>query len=34
MHEAELDLWFFEILRRLNNDADSDFYYKKWHEGD
>jgi hypothetical protein len=29
-HEAPLDLWFFEILTRLSNDEDSDFYYERF----
>lgn len=29
-HEAPLDLWFFEVARRLNNDESSPFFYKKW----
>ncbi len=29
-HEATLDEWFFEVLERLNNDENSDFYYKRW----
>ena len=29
-HDAHLDEWLFEILARLNNDEDSDFYYKRW----
>ena len=29
-HEMPLDTWFYEILMRLNNDEDSDFYYKHW----
>jgi hypothetical protein len=31
-HEMPLDTWFYEILSRLNNDQDSDFYYKRWVE--
>lgn len=30
LHDASIDLWFFEVLQRLNNDAESDFYYKRW----
>ena len=30
MHEACLDLWFLEVLMRLNEDEDSDFYFKRW----
>jgi len=29
-HEAPFDLWFIEILKRLNQDERSEFYYKKW----
>ena len=29
-HEAQLDLWLNELLQHLNNDEDSDYYYKKW----
>ncbi len=29
-HEAPLDLWFFEILLRLSNDENSEFYYKRF----
>jgi hypothetical protein len=29
-HEAHLDEWFYEVLIRLNNDENSDFYYKRW----
>jgi hypothetical protein len=31
-HEMPLDEWFYEILLRINNDEDSDFYYKRWLE--
>ena len=31
-HEMPLDAWFYEIVSRLNNDQDSDFYYKRWIE--
>ena len=27
-HEVPLDPWFYEIVKRLNNDENSDFYYK------
>ena len=30
VHELAFDLWFFEIVRQLNNDENSDFHYKKW----
>jgi len=30
LHEASLDLWFIEVLTRLNEDEDSDFYFKRW----
>lgn len=33
-HEIELDLWFYEVLMRLNNDENSEFYYRKWIEAD
>jgi len=29
-HEASLDLYFLEVLRRLNRDENSDYYFKKW----
>jgi hypothetical protein len=29
-HDAHLDEWLFEVSARLNNDEDSDFYYKRW----
>jgi hypothetical protein len=29
-HEALLDEWYYEVVARLNNDEDSDFYYKRW----
>ena len=29
-HDAHLDEWMFEIAARLNNDENSDFYYKRW----
>ena len=29
-HESCLDLWFYELIQRINNDINSDFYYKKW----
>ncbi len=29
-HDAHLDEWMFEVLARLNNDEDSDFYYRRW----
>jgi hypothetical protein len=28
--EASLDLYFWEVVRRLNQDEDSNFYYKRW----
>lgn len=31
-HEMPLDEWFYEIVSRLNNDENSDFYYKRWLE--
>jgi hypothetical protein len=30
MHEASLDIWFLEVLTRLNEDESSDFYFKRW----
>ena len=30
IHEAALDHWFFEVVSRLNDDEDSDFYFKRW----
>lgn len=30
MHEADFELWFFEVVKRLTDDESSDFYYKKW----
>lgn len=30
LHEASLDLWFLEVLTRLNEDESSDFYFKRW----
>lgn len=29
-HDAHLDEWFYEVIARLNNDENSDFYYKRW----
>ena len=29
-HELPFDLWFLEVLTRLNEDEQSEFYYKKW----
>ncbi len=29
-HESPLDLWFLEVLKRLTDDENSEFYYKKW----
>ena len=29
-HDAHLDEWLFEVSARLNNDEDSEFYYKRW----
>jgi hypothetical protein len=29
-HDAHLDEWFYEVVKRLNNDEDSNFYYKRW----
>jgi hypothetical protein len=30
LHEASLDMWFLEVLTRLNDDENSDFYFKRW----
>jgi hypothetical protein len=30
LHEASLDLWFLEVLTRLNEDESSDFYFRRW----
>lgn len=32
-HEVPLDLWFCEVVKRLNEDEDSEFYFKRWIEG-
>jgi hypothetical protein len=29
-HDSYLDEWFYEVTARLNNDENSDFYYKRW----
>jgi hypothetical protein len=29
-HDMPLDEWMFEIAARLNDDEDSEFYYKRW----
>lgn len=29
-HDAHLDEWFYEVIARLNNNENSDFYYKHW----
>jgi hypothetical protein len=29
-HELPLDLWFYEVVQQLNEDASSPFYFKKW----
>lgn len=31
-HDAHLDEWMFEVVARLNDDENSDFYYKRWIE--
>lgn len=31
-HEMPLDEWFYQVIARLNNDEDSDFYYRRWIE--
>ncbi|MBI2877775.1 MAG: hypothetical protein HYY20_12950 [Candidatus Tectomicrobia bacterium] len=32
-HEASLDLWFYEVVSRLNDDENSAFYFRRWIEG-
>ncbi len=29
-HDAHLDEWMFEVVARLNDDENSDFYYRHW----
>ncbi len=29
-HDAHLDEWFYEIILKLTNDENSDFYYRNW----
>lgn len=29
-HDAHLDDWMFEVVARLNDDKESEFYYKHW----
>lgn len=29
-HEAPVDDWFYEVVRRLTTDENSDFYYRRW----
>lgn len=29
-HELPLDLWFYEVVKQLNEDPHSPFYYRKW----
>lgn len=29
-HEMPLDLWFYEVVKQLNEDENSPFYYKRW----
>lgn len=29
-HDAHLDEWFYEVVQRLTNNEDSDFYFKRW----
>lgn len=29
-HDVHLDEWMFEVIARLNNDENSEFYYKNW----
>lgn len=33
-HEAQFDLWFYELARRVNADEESEFCYRKWMELD
>lgn len=30
LHEAALDLWFIEVLARMNEDPGSPFHFKRW----
>lgn len=30
LHEAALDLWFVELLARLDDDPESDYYFRRW----
>jgi len=32
-HEMPLDNWFFEVVKQLNEDENSSFYYKRWFSG-
>lgn len=29
-HESVLDMWFYEVVRRLVDDESSDFYFRRW----
>ena len=29
-HDVPLDEWFYEVVAHLNNNEDSDFYYRRW----
>lgn len=29
-HETPLDLWFYEVVQRLNEDENSELYFRKW----
>ncbi|MCB0035596.1 MAG: hypothetical protein KDE51_16300, partial [Anaerolineales bacterium] len=29
-HDAYLDEWLYEVAARMNNDENSDFYFKRW----
>lgn len=31
-HELPLDLWFYEVVKQLNEEPGSPFYYRKWFE--
>lgn len=33
-HETSLDLWFLEVLTRLNENENSDFYFARWIRAD
>jgi hypothetical protein len=29
-HEMSLDMWYYEVVKQLNEDENSPFYYKRW----